>query len=194
RWITGHRIVFLRGGKCKKDEHEAGPAQREQTSLAGAIDRLERKFGDSREIDAPRKYPQEMEQPKVEAGHGVVVVRVAQIQKTEKLLVNEKEPKKTVVLAGSAMKREREIRRITKRGQDVPRGCDHEHDQHARKWMESLPRARGKELARQQEIDQTGGDREKHGHQAFKQQPNAEAHGKEKSPQAGMSFVFVERA
>ena len=49
RRITGHRIVFLRGRKREEYQHEADPAQRQQTRLPGAIHRLERKLQHRRE-------------------------------------------------------------------------------------------------------------------------------------------------
>jgi hypothetical protein len=54
-----------------------------------------------------------MEQPKIEPRHGVVVAGIAQIQKSQKLLVNEKEPKKSMVLAGTAVQSESEVRRVS---------------------------------------------------------------------------------
>jgi hypothetical protein len=54
-----------------------------------------------------------MQRPEKEAGNGVVIARVAQIQESQQLLVDEEKPEKAVVLPGSAVKREREIGRIS---------------------------------------------------------------------------------
>ena len=67
--------------------------------LSGAVHRLEGKFGDGREIDAPGEQPDQMEEPEIEARDGVVIARVAQIQKPQKLLVDEEEPEEAVILA-----------------------------------------------------------------------------------------------
>ncbi len=120
RRIARHGIIFLRGGKREENQHEAEPAERQQARAAGAVNWLEGKFGDGREINAPGKQPDQMEQPEIEARDGIVIARVAKIQKAQKLLIDEEKPEKAVILAGTAVEREDEIRRIAQRGQDVP--------------------------------------------------------------------------
>ena len=49
-----------------------------------------------------------MEEPEIEARHGVVVARIAQVQKAQKLLVDEVEPQEAVIFARAAVHREGE--------------------------------------------------------------------------------------
>ena len=70
-----------------------------------------------------------MEQPEPEPGDRIVISRIAQIEEAKDLLVDEIEPKKAVVFTRTAVKREREIGRITKRGQNMPRGCNEERNE-----------------------------------------------------------------
>ncbi len=67
-----------------------------------------------------------MEQPEPEPGDRIVIARIAQIEEAKDLLVDEKEPEKAVVFARTAVKRDREIGWITKRGQNVPGRCNEE--------------------------------------------------------------------
>src|SRR5271165_1017661 len=104
--VDWHRIVFLRGGKGEEDEHESGPAEGQQAGAAGAVDGLEREPGNRGKIGAPWKQPYQMKRPKVKAGNGVVVARIAQVQETQQLLVDKEKPEKAMILARAAVERE----------------------------------------------------------------------------------------
>src|SRR5208283_5839714 len=97
------------------------------------------------------KQPHQVQQPKVQARHGVVVSRIAQIQETEQLLVDEEKPKKPVILSRPAVQRKGEIRWIAQRGQNVPRCGDQQDDQQSAEEMQPPPNSSGKELARDQD-------------------------------------------
>ena len=106
----------------------ASPAQRQQARATGAVHRAERQLRDRREIHAPRKQPDQVKQPEIQARHGVVVVRIAQVQEAQQLLVDEEEPEEAVILARPAVQRPGEVRGIAKRRQDVPRGRNQQSD------------------------------------------------------------------
>src|SRR5580704_18422833 len=76
RRVAGHRIILLRGGKRKENQNKTCPAYRQQPSAARTIDWFERKFRDSREIDAPGKQPHEVQQPEVKTRDRVVITRI----------------------------------------------------------------------------------------------------------------------
>ncbi len=80
-----------------------------------------------------------MQGPEVEARNGVVVTRIAEVEETQKLLVDEEKPEEPMVLARTAMKREREIRWIAKRGKNVPGRRNHECNQSSGKWVQAFP-------------------------------------------------------
>ncbi len=73
----------------KPAQHSASSRVRPARSIG-----LERKLEDGRKIDAPGKQPQQVEHPEIQTRDGVVVARIAQIQKAKKLLVDEKNHKK----------------------------------------------------------------------------------------------------
>src|SRR5271155_2496937 len=116
RRIAGHRVIFLRGREGEEDQHKASPTKRQKPRSPRTIGRLEREFGHRRKIHTPGKQPHQVQQPEVQARHSAVVSRIAQIQETEQLLIDEEEPKKTVILPGPAVKSEGEVRRIAQRG------------------------------------------------------------------------------
>ena len=88
-----------------------------------------------------------MKQPEVEARNGVVVARIAQVQESQQLFVDEEEPEKAVILARNAVQREVEIRRITQRRQNMPGHRDEQNDQRSRERMQALPGPRRKTAA-----------------------------------------------
>ncbi len=160
---------------------------------AGAVHRLEGEPRNGGEINAPGKQPDEMQRPEKEAGNGIVIARVAQIQESQQLLVNEEKPEKAVVLVGSAVKREREIGRIPKGSQNVPGRRDQEGNQRAAKGPQALPRAERKELMRQRQVNETGAHRKHHRDQAFQQQPSPRLAARITAQNPRVRFFFVER-
>src|SRR5207302_7695581 len=115
RRIARHRIIFLRRGKREKHQDESDPANRQQTRVAGAVDRFERKFGDGGKVDAPWKEQQKVEQPEPNPGDGIVIAWITQIEKAKNLLVDEVKPEESVVFPRTAVKPKIEIRWITAR-------------------------------------------------------------------------------
>lgn len=69
-----------------------------------------------------------MEKPKIEARNGVVVAWVAQVQKSQELLIDKEKPKKSVVLPGAAVKSEIKVRWIAKCGENMPGRGDQQDD------------------------------------------------------------------
>ena len=63
----------------------------------------------------------QVKQPEVEARDRVVVARIAQVQKTQQLLVDEEEPKKPVILSRPAVQGEGEVRRIAQASPEYAR-------------------------------------------------------------------------
>src|ERR1700675_2616881 len=108
-----------------------------------------------------------MEEPEIEPRNRVVIARITEVQKAEKLFIDKEKPKKSVVLPRAAMKAEIEVGRVAQRGQAVPRRGDQENNQSAAERMKPLPRSRTKELAREQKIDDTCGERKKHSNQTL---------------------------
>ena len=100
-----------------------------------------------------------MQQPEVKARHGVVVSRIAQIQKTKQLLIDEEEPKKTVILSRPAVKREGEVRWIAQGGQNVPGRGNEQDDEQSTEGMQSPPCGGRKELVGEPKIDCARGKR-----------------------------------
>src|SRR5580704_1452061 len=76
RRIAGHRIILLRGGKGEENQNKTCPAYRQQPSTPRTINGFERKFRDSREINAPGKQPYDVQQPKVKTRDRVVITRI----------------------------------------------------------------------------------------------------------------------
>src|ERR1700683_2763408 len=99
-----------------------------------------------------------MEKPKGKGREGIVVARVTHIEKPEQLLVDEKEPEKSVVGIGAAVQRKYERRWIAQRGEDVPGRGDQQNDERAADGMQTLPDMPGKKLAREKYIDDRGAD------------------------------------
>ena len=139
RRINRHGIVFLRGGKREKHQHKANPAKRQQARFCRSIHGPERKLGNRRKINAPGKQPHQMKRPEIEARDGVVIPRIAQVQKAQKLLIDEEKPEKAVILARAGLEGERKIGRIAQCGQNVPGRRDRQRDQSAGEKMQSLP-------------------------------------------------------
>src|SRR6202035_133453 len=103
RRVAWHRVVLLRRRESEKEQKKSRPAQGDQAGPTSAIHRLEGKPSDRRKIYAPWKQPQELHQPEIKPWHCVVVTRIPHIQESQELLVDEKEPQKSVIFPGSAV-------------------------------------------------------------------------------------------
>src|SRR5216683_7296891 len=86
-----------------------------------------------------------MEGPEIEAGNGVVIARIAQVQESQQMLVDEVEPEEPAIGAGFAVHRQIEIGRITQSRQYVPGSSDEQQKRHPRHWTQPTPVALGKE-------------------------------------------------
>ena len=80
-----------------------------------------------------------MEQPEIQARHRIVIARIAHVQKTQQLLVDEIKPQEAVIFARSAAHREIEIGRISQRRQDMPGRGDQQRHQQAAQRMQRFP-------------------------------------------------------
>ncbi len=97
-----------------------------------------------------------------------------------------------MVLARATMQREREMRRIAQRRQNVPRRGNEDGNQRATEGMEALPRSGGEKLARYEEVDQADSRWENHSNQALEQQACAKIGSQYDGPEPRMSFLLVE--
>jgi len=212
--VAGHGVVLLRGGEGEESENEGGPGKGEEAGASGAVGlvgvfvcgsvtrrdsgvrerRFERKFGDGGEVEAPGEKPDEMEKPEKRARDGVVVARVAKIEKAEELFVDEVEPEEAVILAGAAVEGEGEVGRIAESGKDVPGRGDEYDDEGSGEEVEALPDFAGKKLAGEGEIDDGGAHREDDGDEAFEEKSDADGRSGDDGPGARMSFVGIEDA
>src|SRR5579872_489514 len=123
-----------------------------------------------------------MEEPKPEPGNGIVVTGISQIQKTQQLFVDEEKPKETVILAGSAVERERKIGRVAQRSKDVPRCGDQQDDQEPSPDVEPFPSSGAEELTCEKEIDHACRHGKNNANQTFQQQPCAKTCGEQPRP------------
>ena len=130
RRIDGQGVVLLRCGEAEEDEDEADPDEGEEADFifpcfaTFTICRAEALAEGGEECQAPGEEPDKVQEPEPEARDGVVIARVAHVQKAQQLLVDEKEPQETVILARAAVHAQGKIGRITQRRQNVPRSCD----------------------------------------------------------------------
>ena len=108
-----------------------------------------------RQIHAPRKQPQQVEQPEPQPRHRVVIARIAQVQKSQHVLVDEVEPEEAVIRAALAVHREIEVRRIAQRGQHVPRRCDQQQQRNSRRRPQPPPRPSREKLPRETQVEQS---------------------------------------
>ena len=103
RRITWHGVILLRGREGEKNQDESGPAKRQQTGAAGAINGLEREVCNRWKINTPRKKPDEVKQPEPQARHGIVIAWIARVEKSQQLLVDEVEPQESVIVSGQTL-------------------------------------------------------------------------------------------
>ncbi len=80
-----------------------------------------------------------MKEPEVEARHGGVIARVAQVEKSQQLFVDEVKPEEAVILASAAVQGKGEIRRVRERRQNVPGSGDEQDDGYAGQGIKALP-------------------------------------------------------
>src|SRR6266850_135720 len=135
-----------------------------------------------------------MEEPEPEPRDCVVIARIPQIEEAKDLLVDEIEPEKTVVLPRAAVKREREIGWISKRGQNVPGRCNEECDEKTADGTQPLPGSSDKNLLGQEKIEHSGGDWKNRADQTFQQNPSPQASSENECPEPRAGFLLVEGA
>src|SRR5256885_1455594 len=133
-----------------------------------------------------------MEEPEPEPRDCVVIARIPQIEEAKDLLVDEIEPEKTVVLARTAVKQEREIGWISKRGQNVPGRCNEEGDEKTADGAQSLPGSSDKKLLGQEKIEYSRSDWKNRSYQTFQQNPSPQAGSENECPEPRLRFLFVE--
>jgi len=80
-----------------------------------------------------------MQEPKQRAWDGVVVPRVAHVEESEDVLIEEIEPEEAVVDSWLAAHGEVEVGRILQRGQHVPGSGDDKNDERPREEVQPLP-------------------------------------------------------
>jgi hypothetical protein len=132
-----------------------------------------------------------VQQPEVKARKRVVIAGIAQIQELEQLLVDEEESEKSVILAGSAMQYEREVRRVSQCRQNMPWSRNQNHNQRTAEGMKPFPGSSSKELACKVKIDYPGSHRKYDADQALQQQPRPQAGREDERPQTRMGFFLV---
>src|SRR5690242_4702287 len=135
-----------------------------------------------------------MAQPKIQARKRVVVVRIPQIQETQHLLIDEIEPKKTVIHARAAFKCPRPQWRIANGGKDVPGRRDREQDNQAADRPQALPGPPQEELPRRDKVRNAAADGNRDGDHAFYEQAHPKARRQEKGPEARILLIIVEGA
>ena len=129
--IGWHRIVLLRGREREEAHDHADPAEASRRSReARSRPRYRSLDGTAGKTRSTGRATQ-MQQPEQRARDGVVVARIAQVQKAQDVLVEEVEPEEPAITARFAVHREIEIGRIAQRG---------EHDAKARRSAASRAR------------------------------------------------------
>src|SRR5712691_10918344 len=113
-----------------------------------------------------------MEEPEPQPRDRIVIARIAQVEESQNLLVDEIKPEKAVVFARSAVQRKRKIGWISKRGQNVPGCCDEKCDEKTANGTQPLPGSSGKKLLGHEKIEQSGSHRENRANQTFQQDPS----------------------
>src|SRR5260370_29776123 len=135
-----------------------------------------------------------MEQPEPQPRDRIVIARIAQIEESQDLLVDEIEPEKAVVFTRTAVQRKRKIGRIPKRSQNVPRRCNKERDEKTADGTQPLPGSRGKQLLGHEKIEQSVTHRENHTNQTLQQDPRPYTGGENECPAPRVQFLFIQGA
>ncbi len=135
-----------------------------------------------------------MKEPEVQPRHRIVIAREAQVQEPEHVLVHEIEPEKAVILAGAAVHRPVEVRRIPNGGEDVPRRCNRQRDRRAAKRVEAPPYARVRKLFCKRQVQSGGGHRKDGGDQSFEQQARSNRRRENRRPYSRPALLLIERA
>src|SRR5882757_4580530 len=180
--ISGKGIVLLVGGDGKEKQDHRG-IDGQQPGGSGTEERRARRHGirrrpqpvtpttasipcspeSDREIDAPRKEPDQVQAPIKSKGQFVVVHWITLAQKPQHLLVDKVEIEEAVNIAGSG-----DIARgvagtgIAQPGEDVPGGSNGEEQQNAGGQTELAPAA---PFSSEQEIGHGSKEEKDRGHQ-----------------------------
>src|SRR6266478_7199555 len=135
-----------------------------------------------------------MEEPEPQPRDRIVIARIAQIEESQDLLVDKIKPEKAVVFARTGVQRKRKIRRIAKRGQNVPRCRNKECNENTADGSQPLPGSSDKELLGHEKIEQSGRHGENRANQTFQQDPSPYAGGENKRPATRVRLLFVQGA
>src|SRR5579863_9271729 len=100
-----------------------------------------------------------MEKPKPYTRHGVVIAWVSQVEEAEQPLIDEVEPEKAMKVAGHALQRPGEIRRIADSRKHMPGDGYHEHEGCSGNWTELFPGGPRQQLAVHEQEHHRGSDR-----------------------------------
>src|SRR6267143_900938 len=135
-----------------------------------------------------------MEEPEPQPRDGIVIAMVPQIEEAKDLLGDEIEPEKAVVFPRAAVKRGREIWRITKGGQNVPGRRNSECAEKAADGTQPLPSSSDKKLLGQEKVENPGSNRENRADQTFQQNTGPYAGSEHECPEPRVRLLFVEGA
>jgi len=135
-----------------------------------------------------------VKQPEGIARECVVVVRIAEIEVAQDLLVDQEEPQEAVILAGTVLQGPGEIGWVANSGKDMPGSGEEKEDEDATDGAKTLPRPSGEELAREKEKKGGGSDGDDDADEALEEQARGETGSEERSPEPGMGLNFVESA
>src|ERR1700674_2336460 len=135
-----------------------------------------------------------MEQPEPEPRDRIVIARIAQIEESQDLLVDEIKPEKAVVFARTAVQRKREIGRITKCGQNVPRCSNKECNEKTTDRPQPLPGSSDKKLLGHEKVESAGSHRENRADQTFQQDPRPYTGGENERPSPRVRLLFIQGA
>src|SRR5215813_4788457 len=135
-----------------------------------------------------------MEEPEPEPRHPVVILGIAEVQKSKDMLIDEVEPKETSILTWRTMQCVVEIGRVAQRGQYVPGCSDETHDQQRIEGPKLTPGLSRKQLAGENEISEDGAHRKDDSDQSLQQQSKPKTHTQKARPKAWAQLGRVQQA
>jgi len=192
--IGRHGVILLGGREGKKEQDESEPAESEKASSARAVIRFVGEPDCGRQVDTPGEEPDEVQEPEGRARNCGVVARIAEVEVTEKLFVDDEKPEEAVILAGTAVQSPREVRRIAERGEDVPGSGDDGEDKESAEGTKALQGTGSEELARNEQEKKRRGKGNHDGDEAFDEKADRQADGKEGGPELRTELGFIERS
>src|SRR4030095_4764109 len=106
-------------------------------------------------VGAPRKEPDQMQEPEPEARNGIVIVRITTIQEPQHMLIYEIKPEKPVVLARTAVHREVQKWRVAQCGEHIPWSAHDYDDDEPADEVKPTPGVPGKQLASERHVQES---------------------------------------